>query len=320
MPNFSKNYKVTGLSKHDFARIVDNIRVGTTVELRRDTNNVYDDRATGVWINNRQIGWIPKSSNADISAVLDYPCDKRITANISRFEGVKSPIWETPLEISVYISLDLPASTQYITTKLSNGTKGSIPLSNTSNTVLSNMGNQGKAEIDYGDKYLDTDAYKQQYWTGSVSQDRKNQELEEQLRKKVKEIKEINENRSTIKENKMGTVDKMVDTNKMVATQAAFQEAGRIALNQITKVATKQAPLMVKGYIDTPAGKLVIANMAVMAVNQFRPNDQKLQRLTQAALQQAYQEMYQSFDIEKFIAEFVDNSTIKSALNQIEAD
>lgn len=108
---------------------------------------------------------------------------------------------------------------------------------------------------------------------------------------------------------------KIVESNKTAAQVAAYNEGARIALNQITKMVAKQSPLMVKGYLETPFGKLVIANLALAAVQQFRPTDVKLNKLAGAAVSQAYQEVYQTFDIEKIISEFVENSTIKNILD-----
>ena len=72
--------------------------------------------------------------------------------------------------------------------------------------------------------------------------------------------------------------------------------------------------MMLRGYVETPAGKLAIANAAVFAVQHFRPTDAKLNRLANAALAQAYLEVYKTFDIEALIDGFLDNDTIKRAL------
>jgi len=124
--------------------------------------------------------------------------------------------------------------------------------------------------------------------------------------------------KNTQKENTL--MDKLVNTNKIAAQNAAYNEASRIALNQLTKIAAKNAPLMIRGYLETPFGKLVLANLAVAAVGQFRPNDTKLAKLAVAAVAQAYQEVYQTFDIEKVINEFVDNAAIKKVLESEVSD
>lgn len=108
--------------------------------------------------------------------------------------------------------------------------------------------------------------------------------------------------------------DKIVNTNKAVAVTAAYMEAGRIANNQVTKLVAAKAPLMVKGYIDTPVGKVVIANLTDMAVKQFRPMDAKLQKVSQAMMTQAYQELIQTIDIEGMLNELASSEGIKAAL------
>lgn len=112
--------------------------------------------------------------------------------------------------------------------------------------------------------------------------------------------------------------DKVIDVNTATATDAAFLEAGRIANNQAVKFASKTLPLMVRGYADTPVGKLTLANAAVLAAAQFRPNDKRLTKLTQAMLVVAWQELYQSFDIEEMIDSMLDNKSIKKALDKLD--
>jgi hypothetical protein len=113
-------------------------------------------------------------------------------------------------------------------------------------------------------------------------------------------------------------VSQMIDKNADVARSAAFLEAGRIANNQVAKFAAAKAPLMVKGYVDTPIGKLLIANMANVAAQKFRKGDSRLQELTEAMMVEAWQEVYRIIDIEKMINEMLDNDSIKRALSNLE--
>ena len=113
-------------------------------------------------------------------------------------------------------------------------------------------------------------------------------------------------------------MEKIVNTNTKLAQSAAFLEAGRIANNTATKFVSSKAPLMVKGYVDTAFGKLLIANAAAMAVEKFRGTDTRLVKLTNAMITQAYQEVYQSFDVEKMINELFASETLKAALSKID--
>lgn len=111
--------------------------------------------------------------------------------------------------------------------------------------------------------------------------------------------------------------DKIVAVNKTVAVTGAYMEAGRIANNQVTKLVAAKAPLMVKGYIDTPLGKVVLANLTMMAVDQFRPTDIHLKKVASAMGAVAYQELIQTIDIEGMLNELTSSEGIKAALNAV---
>lgn len=108
--------------------------------------------------------------------------------------------------------------------------------------------------------------------------------------------------------------DIIVSVNKTIAVTAAYMEAGRIANNQITKIVAAKAPLMVKGYVDTPLGKVVLANLMMLAVDQFRPSDLKLKKVASSMGAVAYQELIQTIDIESMLDELTSSEGIKKAL------
>ena len=112
--------------------------------------------------------------------------------------------------------------------------------------------------------------------------------------------------------------DKIVNTNTAMARSAAFLEAGRIANNTAAKFVASKSPLMVKGYVDTAFGKLLIANAAAVAANKFRPTDAKLAKLAEAMITQAYQEVYQLVDIEKMLNEMLSSESVKAALSKLD--
>ena len=121
----------------------------------------------------------------------------------------------------------------------------------------------------------------------------------------------------TIKEETM--MDKIVNTNKQMAKSAAYLEAGRIANKAATKAIASRAPLMVRGYVETAFGKLVIANLAAIAADKVRPGDTRLAKLANAMITEAYQEVYQEFDIEKMLMGMLENETVKAALNKLDS-
>lgn len=118
--------------------------------------------------------------------------------------------------------------------------------------------------------------------------------------------------------NTMTKIANIVAANKSAVVNAAKLEAGKIALTQITKVAAKKAPFMIKGYIDTPIGRVVIANLLSVVVDQYAPTNQKAKAVAGAAMEAAMLEMVQSFNIAEMIDEMVKGIDISTFTNNTE--
>lgn len=112
-------------------------------------------------------------------------------------------------------------------------------------------------------------------------------------------------------------VDQTVSNNKTAAAAAAYLEAGRIANNQLVKFTAKSLPAMVRGYADTPVGKLVTANLVVAAAQHFKPGNKQLAKLSEAMLAQAYAEVYANLKIEDLLDSFLGDSKIQEALTKV---
>ena len=106
--------------------------------------------------------------------------------------------------------------------------------------------------------------------------------------------------------------------NTEAATSAAFMEAGRIANNQLAKLAAKQLPIVVRGYAETALGKLIIANIAAVAIERFKPDNRQAATLSKAMMVQAYQELIATVDIEGLIDEMLSDSKMKRALSKLD--
>lgn len=120
--------------------------------------------------------------------------------------------------------------------------------------------------------------------------------------------------------NTMTKIANIVAANKSAVVNAAKLEAGKIALTQITKVAAKKAPFMIKGYIDTPIGRVVIANLLSVAVDQYAPTNQKAKAVAGAAMEAAMLEMVQSFNIAEMIDEMVKGIDISTFTTNTESE
>ena len=323
-----KIFRVTGLSQFDYEKLQNELKTGTMLLLKPQPENRYDTNAIGVYYTNQEpIGWIPKGDNPPISRIFK---DTRIRDSLAKVvvHQPTSPKYQSLLSIQTSFEYDLEPLTpkgkdEVVAYFKSQGFEiSNFPALNAAGIWDAKIWGENApdlstvkitnpcSEIRITDTTTAYNAVANFNSRNTVNSLQLNGTigLDDAARKSLK---------SELK--KDSTMSKIVDTNKQVATQAAFQEAGRIFLNQVTKVISKQAPLMIKGYVDTPAGKLAIANATVLAVQHFRPADQRLNRLANAALVQAYQEVYKAFDIEKFIEGFLDNDTIKTALKAVDS-
>lgn len=117
--------------------------------------------------------------------------------------------------------------------------------------------------------------------------------------------------------NQPSLITRAFTANKDAAKSAAVLEAGRVSNNVAAKLLAEQAPLMLKGYIDTPVGRLIIANAASMAVRELRANDKRLTALTEAMLTAAYAEAFAKIDVQALIEKVLDHVQIKEALAKL---
>ncbi len=114
-------------------------------------------------------------------------------------------------------------------------------------------------------------------------------------------------------------VSQAFNLNKQAAVSAAVLTAGQVANSQLAKLAASRAPMMARGYIDTPVGRLVLANIASLAVTNFRSSDTTLKRLTDAMVVQAMQEIIGQLDIDGLIDELLSNSKVSKVIKNLEA-
>lgn len=115
-------------------------------------------------------------------------------------------------------------------------------------------------------------------------------------------------------------VSNIVENNKQAMQSAGFLEAGRIANKELSKALGPLLPVFVRGYADTPVGRLVLANMAQVAAQHFKPSNAALQKLVAAMTTQAYAEVIQTAGVEEFVEKLLANDKIKGALASVSSD
>ena len=114
----------------------------------------------------------------------------------------------------------------------------------------------------------------------------------------------------------MSKINSAVATNKQAAVSAAVLETGRMANSAAINLLKPNLPMVVRGYADSAFGKLAIANATLMAVNQFRPESTALQRVSNAMVVAAYQELIQSFDIEGMLDSLCSDNKLAAAFKK----
>lgn len=134
----------------------------------------------------------------------------------------------------------------------------------------------------------------------------------------TKETTEMATVKTTATESK---TTKIVAANKSAAIAAGKIEAGRIVVNKLTKLVAPKLPLMMRGYADTAFGKVVIANVVNIAVEQYAPDNEKARLLAEAAMQGAALELIQSFNVEDLLEQVtagISMETLRKAAGQAE--
>jgi hypothetical protein len=119
-----------------------------------------------------------------------------------------------------------------------------------------------------------------------------------------------------IKQAGCGVAQKQVDLVKTAATL----EGARIIAEQITTLAKAKAPMMLRGYIDTPYGKALLMNAALMAVEvgfPDLPEDHPYKQIANAAVVTTYQEFIQGFNLQDMVAQLFSGEKMAGLLKTI---
>lgn len=113
---------------------------------------------------------------------------------------------------------------------------------------------------------------------------------------------------------------KVAAAQTAMAKTAATLEAARIFNNQLAKVATKHAPLMVKGYVATPIGRAIMANLILVGIETTLPGiteDDIRKQVVRAAVVESYGTLMQTFKLEDMLNELFEMPALKSVTGAI---
>ena len=109
----------------------------------------------------------------------------------------------------------------------------------------------------------------------------------------------------------------VINRNQVIAKQAVEIEIGKTGLT-VLKTTLKQMkvlPPMVVGYLDTPVGDLVCANLLIMIGEQVR--NQKVQLVGANALSAAWLNLMSSFNIQDLVDKILTNSSLQNLMTQV---
>lgn len=65
------NCHIAGFSHWEGCLVLEELKVGTKLDLERDLHNPFDPRAVAIYYGDTKLGYIPKNQNEDISTFLD---------------------------------------------------------------------------------------------------------------------------------------------------------------------------------------------------------------------------------------------------------
>jgi len=105
------------------------------------------------------------------------------------------------------------------------------------------------------------------------------------------------------------------ESNKEAFVVSTKQQVGTAVLQKLTKVVGPKAPLMVRGYIDTPVGRVILANILAAAAVKYFPNNGKLLYAAEAATFAAMDEVLREFDVQGIVSDILDGITIDVPTN-----
>jgi hypothetical protein len=92
---------IAGFTFWDGCIAFENLKLGTKLQLVRDSNNRYDSKAVALYWNEYKLGYIPRTHNDNISMFLDMGHDDIFETRISRISSNAEQ--EKQVYINIYI-------------------------------------------------------------------------------------------------------------------------------------------------------------------------------------------------------------------------
>ena len=101
---------------------------------------------------------------------------------------------------------------------------------------------------------------------------------------------------------------------KETAVCAGLLQASSAVLKVCNKYVAKAAPPMVKGYVGTPIGNFVVAQVAAVVLENAPVEKERIGRLQSALLTTAWLELSKTLKIEELLEQILSAPEVKRAL------
>ena len=85
------DFHIAGFGHHDGALVIDELRIGTKVELRHEPDNPFDPQAVAIYYGDTRIGYVPAGKNSELYMLLYYGHDDLFDAYINMYDDRAHP-------------------------------------------------------------------------------------------------------------------------------------------------------------------------------------------------------------------------------------
>lgn len=116
------------------------------------------------------------------------------------------------------------------------------------------------------------------------------------------------------------TATNVLAANKESAVNAAKIEAGGIVINRAVKLIKHKMPFGTASMIDSPIGRVALANVIALVVEQYAPRNEKAKLLSGAVMDAAMLQLVQSFNISALIDDLISGVDVSGFAKTEEVD
>jgi len=85
------DFHIAGFAHHEGLSVIDELRLGTKVDLRQEPDNPFDPQAVAIYYSDVKIGYIPRDKNAEIFTFLYFGHEDLFEALINMVDDDAHP-------------------------------------------------------------------------------------------------------------------------------------------------------------------------------------------------------------------------------------